>query len=148
MGAADVLAGFFDGEDLEAKSSLAAYLVTIGTDGWPHTAMIGAGELLLARDGATRLAVWAGSRSTANLTRDGRAVLLIVLSGRAIRARLEVGAVESDEALTYFAGTAVAAEADTAPYAELRAGITYELHDSVAALQRWTATIARMRALT
>lgn len=148
MEGADRLARFFDGADLGAKSSLAAYLVTIGADGWPHTAMISAGELLIGRGHTVRLALWAGSRSTANLTRDGRAVLLIVLEQQAIRARLEIRVVESDDALTYFAGSIVAADADTAPYAELRAGVTYELHDTAATIERWTRTIARLRALS
>jgi hypothetical protein len=141
------LAAMFDGENLEAKSSLATYLVTVGGDGWPHSAMISVGELLIRPDGQVRLATWTRSRSTANVRRLGKAVLLIVLGGRAIRARLQLREVASDSHLAYFAGAILSEDADASEYADLRSGVIFELNNRPETLARWANTLDRLRSL-
>jgi hypothetical protein len=141
-----LLRAFFDGRDLDGKCTLAAYVITVDGDGWPHSAMISAGELLISERDA-RLALWARSRSTANLIAGGRLVLVVVLDGAAVRARFEFRKVDGDETLTYFLGSLVDADADTAPYADLVSGVRFALLDPPAAIDRWRETLRRLAAL-
>jgi hypothetical protein len=140
------LATFFDGRGLEAKSSRAAYVITVGVDGRPHSAMISVGEMVIAADGPVRLGLWANSRTTANIVRTGTATILMVLNARSVRAHLELRQVIADDTLAYFTGSVAEATEDVAPYATLVSGVSFELHDRAAALSRWAQTVERLRA--
>ena len=103
--AAEPFAEFFDGTGLVDKQHLAAYLVVTTEDGWPHTAMISAGELLITADGTARLALWPSSRTASAVRRTRRAVVLIVLGDLACRARLTLAETSrSGSGLALFAG--------------------------------------------
>lgn len=143
---AEPLLRFFDGTDLSAKQSLAAYLVTLTADRWPHAAMISAGELLLGQQDA-RLALWADSRTTQNVSREGRALLLAVLDGAAYRARLALqeAATQPLAGLQVFVGTIVDITVDHAPYAALEDGVRFRLRDPGETLERWERTIRGLR---
>lgn len=60
-----------NGQKLAAKRREAMMLQTVTEDGWPHTAMISAGEILALNDTDVRLALWQGTTTTANITRTG-----------------------------------------------------------------------------
>jgi hypothetical protein len=139
------LSAYFDGSVRDDDHDIATYLVTTTADGWPHAAMVGVGELRVAPDGQARVALWERSTTVANLRRDGRALLLVVVDGRAVRARLAVtaaGFVDGGEAgrLALFAGTVAAASVDDAPYAEVTSGLRFRLRDPEPTLARWRAT--------
>jgi len=140
-----VLSAYFDGSVRDDDHDTAAYVVTTTADGWPHAAMVGVGELRVTADGAARVALWERSTTVANLRRDGRALLLVAVDGRAVRARLSLtaaGAVDGGEAgrLALFAGAVTQATVDDAPYAEVVSGLRFRLRDPAPTLTRWRAT--------
>jgi hypothetical protein len=140
---------FYDGENLDQKACTAAYLVTLGSDGWPHTAMISAGELLLEYSGA-RLALWEGSRTTANLLRDGKALIVAILSELSVRVRLGLesrGILPGFSGLHAFSGAVISVTADRAPYATLTSPVKFELLDREATISRWQRTHEALRRL-
>lgn len=140
---------FFNGRDLEHKQGLAAYLLTTTEDGWPHSAAVSVGEVLLAPDApGVRLALWPASRTTASLSRTGQAVLLLVLDGASHRLRLALrpASPPAPSPLAFFAGEVVEAVADVAPYARLVDGVRFTLTDPDATLSRWRGTVELLRA--
>jgi hypothetical protein len=138
---------FYNGANLDQKSGTAAYLITMGSDGWPHSAMISAGELLLEHSGA-RLAIWASSRTSENLARSGRALILVILSELSIRARLQLesrGRLQAIEGLHGYAGTVTSASSERASYATLSSPVSFDLHHREATLARWQRTHEALR---
>jgi hypothetical protein len=125
-------------------------LLTVRDDGWPHQAMLSAGEVAAdpADPAAVRLAVWPGSTSTRNLAARGRATLTAVADGVAYALRLAVASAGEIEAagarLAAFHGRVDAATADEAPYARLRDGVRFELVDEAATIARWRAVRAAL----
>lgn len=134
-----------------AVAGFTLLLLTVRDDGWPHQAMLSAGEVALAPDGAPdglALVVWAGSTSTRNLRARERATLTAVVDGVAyalfLRAR-EVGELPvpggaPGTALARFAARVTAASADEAPYARLEQGVRFSLTDPDGTVARWRAT--------
>jgi hypothetical protein len=138
------LVRFYDGTSLDEKASTAAYLVTIGEDDWPHAAMISVGELLIGSNRRAALAIWAHSQTTRNLIRTCRAVLLVVLSGRAVGAQLRLyrtDEVDGIEGLQIFTGNVELAFADAAPYASLTSAVKFRLHSPADGIARWRRTL-------
>ena len=145
---ADVVA-LLDGTDLQARAGLTLELITLDADGWPRVALLSVGEVLATGEGSVRLALWPGSRTTANLERSARALLAFVHDGAAHRVRLQArrGAdllVGADARATFDASVGSAAR-DEVPYARLSTGITHELVDPEGTLARWRATVAALR---
>lgn len=126
----------------EVVDGFTLLLLTQRADGWPHLAMLSAGEVACAAEERLSLAVWPSSGSTENLRARGRATLSAVLDGVSYLLRLEVE--EAGELTTPLAGTlarfelrVVAASADEAPYARLESGVRFALNDRAATLPRW-----------
>lgn len=71
----------FDGSDLEAKIGPAHLLVTVDDDGTPRPCMLSAGEVLAPAGDRLRVILWAGSQTSHNLARGGRALLCYVDGG-------------------------------------------------------------------
>jgi hypothetical protein len=71
----------FDGNDLEAKIGPAHLLVTVDADGTPRPCMLSAGEVLAPAGDRLRVILWAGSQTSRNLARGGRALLCYVDGG-------------------------------------------------------------------
>lgn len=142
-----IVCRFFDGASLQDKSSQAASLLTTAADGWPHAAMISAGELVVRPDRTLGLATWSRSRTTANARRTGRALLHVILGGHAIRVRMQLRPEHDDGTLTLFSGEVAGIDEDIAAYATLTSGPAFVLHDAEQVLERWAATIARLRGL-
>jgi len=145
---ADVVA-LLDGTDLPARAGLTLELITLGADGWPRVALLSVGEVLATGKDSLRLALWPGSRSTANLERSARALLAFVHDGAAHRVRLEArraaDLLVGTNARAVFDASVVSVARDEVPYARLRAGITHELVDPEDTLARWRATVAALR---
>jgi len=120
-------------------------LITVGDGGWPHVAMISAGELVVVDDRTLRIATWPGSRTTANLTATGRATLSAVADATAFALRISTHrgddlAIPGDPTLACFDAVVDSATADRAPYADLETGVRFRLRDPDAVRRRWART--------
>src|SRR5258708_7689403 len=78
-----------DGHDLPGHVGLTFPLLTVDASGWPHVALLSAGEVLAVGESELRLALWPGSETTANLTRDGRGTLMVIAGAAAFYLELE-----------------------------------------------------------
>ncbi len=142
------LAALFDGTDPAGRVGFTMELLTADGEGWPDSALLSAGEVL-AVDGSTlRLALWPATRTTANLTRSGRASLAFVHDGTFFTLRLETcrGAdLGGASPLAVFDGRVTAVRRDEVGYARLVSGIVFELPDPPAVVERWRSTVEALR---
>ena len=144
----DALRALLDGADLESKIGQAFQLLTVGTDGWPRIALLSAGELLITGPDVMRLALWPGSRTTANLIATQRASLAFALDGGAWLAHLHVGpATEVDigEKRACFEAVLSDISCDKVAYATVTSGVSFRLTDTGDVVSRWSRTIAALR---
>jgi hypothetical protein len=81
------VAHYLNGEDLLSKTQ-ALRLSTIHAQGWPHAALVSAGDMLVLPAERVRFAVFAQSGTAANLARDGRLTLTLALAGGMCELRL------------------------------------------------------------
>lgn len=112
-------------------------LLTATDDGWPHLAMLGAGELWALSPGELRLALWPSSTATANLERGGRATVAAVLDGTSYSVRVRATRAADIEALACFHARVEDVGADVVPYAVLESGVRFSLTDPGATIARW-----------
>jgi hypothetical protein len=117
-------------------------LVLSDAAGWPHLAMISAGEIVCAEERELRLALWPSSTACANLVAHGRATLCAVLDGVGYSVRVatrRLGDIRTPLAgtLACFQAHVEAVAADEAPYAVLESGVRFRLVDPSATLERW-----------
>jgi len=141
------LAALLDGSDLDRRVGLTIELLTVDPEGWPGVALLSVGEVV-ALDGSTlRLALWPGTRTTANLTRSGQGVLALVHDGAAYTLRLMTrrGGDLADPERAVFDGRLASARRDEVPYARLRSGITFDLPDADTVVARWRSTVEKLR---
>jgi hypothetical protein len=140
---------WLDGTALEDKVGSAAGLTTTDAEGWPRTALLTPGELLLLPSGELRATLHEGSSTTRNLRRDGRLVLTVAADGALYELRFEVREVASltDLPLAMFVGPLLETREHRASYADVVGGIQYALHDPAAVLVRWRRQVEVLRAL-
>ena len=146
-----IIVGFLDGTDLRIRASQAFRLSTVDVAGWPHGAQVSVGEVLATGPDTLHLCLWSGSGSTANLHRDGRAVLSMALDGAIWEIRLHAtpaAAPAGAPELAYFRATVESAQEHRAKYAEVTAGVSYRLHSPDEVLARWEAQLDALRRLT
>ena len=74
------VAGYIDGTDLPAKTQ-ALRLSTVDAEGWPHAALLSAGDMVVTSSGRIRLGIFPQSATAANLARDGRLTLTLAIDG-------------------------------------------------------------------
>jgi hypothetical protein len=136
-----------DGRRLEDKDGMAFVLMTTGDHGWPHAALLSVGEVLARSPGDVALALHRTSGTTANLTRTGRATLLVIAPPVAYTVRLDVRPAGGggDAPLARFIAGVAAVIRHEVPYAELTAPIAFRLADPAAAHERWAATLDDLR---
>ncbi len=135
----------FSGKDLQASMSEAAILASVDDEGWPHHAYLGAGEIL-ARPTGISIALWKCSRTTANIMRDGRAVLYAAAEANIWEARLMLTRrLVEGEGLAVFDGVLSAVRRHAAPYANVLGLLEFKLHDKQATLDRWRKQIELLR---
>jgi hypothetical protein len=142
------IAEFLNGEDLESKASLALRLSTVDAEGWPHASLLSAGDMLALPGGRIRLAIHPGSSTAANLARDGRLTLTMPVDRGLcelwMRAR-KLGQGLAGIPLAFFEAKLEATRHHEAPYADVKSGVTFSLHDPDAVLARWRRQIAALR---
>jgi hypothetical protein len=135
----------------EAAPGFTLVLVSVGTGGWPHLALLSVGEVLALDDRTLRLALWPASTATANLAREPRVTLAAVLDGVSLSVRLTArpaGTLELPSGeLAVFDATVAEVRADVAPYAVLESGIRFRLTEPAETLRRWAATRSALRRL-
>jgi hypothetical protein len=144
------VARYLDGTDLLAKTQ-ALRLSTVDAAGWPHAALLSAGDMVLLPSGRLRFAVFPQSTTVANLTRDGRITITLALDGGMCEMRLRAHPLSHsspDVPLAFFEAAVETTRVHVAPYAAVVSGITFKLHDPQAVLARWQRQIASLRAAT
>ena len=144
------VARYLDGTDLLAKTQ-ALRLSTVDAMGWPHAALLSAGDMVMLSSGGIRFSVFPQSTTAANLKRDGRVTITLVLDGGMCELRLNARPLAhsfADVPLAFFEGTVQTARVHVAPYAAVASGITFTLHDPQGVLPRWQRQIAALRAVT
>jgi hypothetical protein len=142
------VARYLDGADLLAKSQ-ALRLSTIDAAGWPHAALLSAGDVVAMPNGRIRFALFPQSLTTANLTRDGRLTLSLSLDGGICELKLRAHRLQRstpDVPLAFFEAEVETVRHHKAPYASVTQGVTFSLHDPDAVLPRWTRQVAALRA--
>lgn len=140
---------YLDGSGLEHKQQEAMMLLTVTEDGWPHTAMLSAGEVVALDHGRLRLALWPGTETSGNLIRSGQAVLLAVHQGAVHKIRLAAKRLPALPGARHprerFEANVLSVREDRAKYAELTSGITFALKGEEQVLQRWKETLEELR---
>lgn len=140
-----------DGTDLGDKVGVTVELVTTTDQGVPHAALLSVGEVLALGQDRLRLALWGSSETTANLRRDGRGLLTVVVGETYYGIEVEVRAFDDEQTrlkgLAAFDARVVVVSCDEVPYARLIGGISFELVDRAPVLGRWQRTVERLRAL-
>jgi hypothetical protein len=149
---ADISAGvgFFNGEDLLVKKQ-AIRLSTVDADGWSRGSLLSVGEIVFRPDEGFRFCVFQQSATAANLARDGRATLSMVLEGGLWELRLRATACDremADPSHAFFKARIDGARLHTAPYADVTSGITFSLHEPSTVLTRWQEQITTLRAIS
>jgi hypothetical protein len=144
------LAEALDGRRLAERVGDTYLLLTTSEEGWPHVAMLSAGEVLAVDAASLRLGLWPESRSTANLRRSGQAVLMAVRPPATYHVRLRAGDLGDvpveDRSLAVFEAAIEDILEDVVGYARVTEAIRFELADPPRVLAHWEAAIAALRA--
>ena len=138
---------YLDGTDLVAKTQ-ALRISTVDGDGWPHAALLSAGDMLALPPGRIRFVMFPQSTAAANLVRDGRVTITLSLDGGMCELRMTCRPVthaSADLPLAFFEAELQEVRVHKAPYADISGGITFSLHEPEAVLARWQKQIAAMR---
>lgn len=142
------VADYLDGTGLLAKTQ-ALRLATVDADGWPHAALLSAGDMVVMPSGRIRFALFPQSSMTSNLEREGRLTMSLSLDGGMYELRLRSRRLpnrDSDVPLALFEADVETVRHHVAPYATVTGGISFALHDPQAVLPRWHRQIAALRA--
>jgi hypothetical protein len=142
----------FDGERLREKSSLAFLLATVDARGFPHCALLSAGEIVARAPGALRLALYGSSTTTANLRRSGTGTLALAQGGLAYYVKLQAterpASGEALRGLAVFDGVIVEVLEDGDPTARVAGGFAIALaRDAERTVARWERVVVALRAL-
>ncbi|MBO4221287.1 hypothetical protein [Bradyrhizobium neotropicale] len=144
----DRVVRYLDGTELETKTQ-ALRLSTVGSDGWPHAALLSAGDMVIMPSGRLRFAVFPQSTMTSNLEREGRLTIALSLDGGICEMKLRCRRLahsSDDVPLALFEAEVESVRQHVAPYADVTGGVTFALHDPQAVLSRWQRQIAALRA--
>lgn len=144
----DGVVRYLDGTELLTKTQ-ALRLSTVDTDGWPHAALLSAGDMVVMPTGRIRFAVFPQSSMRSNLEREGRLTIALSFDGGICELRLRsrrLAHSSPDVPLAFFEAEVETVRHHVAPYATVTGGITFLLHDPQAVLPRWQRQIAALRA--
>jgi hypothetical protein len=137
-----------NGMDLETKQHEAMMLQTVTEDMWPHTAMVSVGEVVALSRTDLRLALWPGTTTTENMIRTGKALLVVIFSGKVHYVRLSLTRLAELPDARYprecFSATVAAVREDVAKYADIVSGVQINLKDSASVIKRWEETIEEL----
>ncbi|ANS76711.1 hypothetical protein AWM70_20770 [Paenibacillus yonginensis] len=136
------------GSSLADKIGEAMILTTVSEDGWPHTAMLSVGEVVSCDSRTVRLGLWPGTVTSGNMTRTGKALLVVVYRGKVSYIKLKVKPLpdlqESVHPRKRYEAEVVQVKQDSAKYAEIISGIQIALHDPADVLNRWEITASEL----
>jgi hypothetical protein len=137
-------------DEPERRIGVTVLVLTVGEQSLPHVAMVSVGELALVAERRLALALWPASTCAANLDRERRATLAVVLDGHAYSLHCRVVAGHelgggTDPPLLGFELEVTSAFDDVAPYADLLCGVSFRLHDETATVGRWRRTRSALR---
>jgi hypothetical protein len=138
---------FLNGDDLDRKLSQAVRISTVSEDGWPHAAMLSAGEMLALDASEIAMLLYEGSNTSRNLARDGRLTLTLPLDHGLCEIRLRATEKKLEGRHRYFTAFAEDVRQHQSPYADIVSGVTFRLHDPTAVLARWSRQIEMLRGL-
>lgn len=145
----DALIPLLDGQGLASKEGETFLLITAAETGWPHVALLSVGEVLACSPQELRLALWGTSRTTANLTRSGQAVLFLVHGRGAYILQLAARRLQDIEVdgrtLACFSARVVNVEEHVSDYADMTSGLRFRLHQREPVLDRWARTLQALR---
>ena len=139
---------YLDGNELLTKTQ-ALRLSTVDAEGWPHSAVLSAGDMVVMPSGRIRLALFPQSSMASNLEREGRLTMTLALDEGICELRLRARRLAHstpDVPLAFFEAEVETVRQHVAPYASVTGGITFALHDPEAVLPRWRRQIAALRA--
>jgi hypothetical protein len=143
------VARYLNGSDLLEKTQ-ALRLSTVDAAGWPHAALLSAGDMVAMPSDRIRFVLFPQSSTTANLVRDGRLTLTLALDGGMCEVKLRAHQLEHSSPevpLAFFEAEVEAVRNHLAPYAAVTHGITFALHEPQEVLPRWRRQIAALRAV-
>ncbi|MGG3964196.1 pyridoxamine 5'-phosphate oxidase family protein [Heyndrickxia faecalis] len=138
-----------NGRDLSKKQHAAMMLLTVSEDMWPHTAMVSAGEVLALSETELRFAIWPHTETTNNMKRTQKAMLVVVYKGKVNYMKLTLEELPDLLRPKYerarFAAKIESVRTDIAKYADITSGVTIQLKDPEAALERWKGTLEELK---
>jgi len=141
----DALLSYLNGTQLLHKTQ-ALRLSTVDAAGWPHAALLSAGDALAVSPQRLRFALFAQSTTAANLARDPRVTLTLSLDCGMCEVRLHVQRLGSDDGpLALFEGSVDEVRTHVAPYADLTSGLSFTLHQPEAVHTRWLRQLAALK---
>lgn len=146
----DALLRYLDGADLLHKTQ-ALRVSTVDAVGWPHAALLSAGDALAVPPQRLRFVVFAQSATAANLARDSRVTLTLSLDRGMCELRMHARRLKNngaDAALAAFEAHVDDVRLHVAPYADVTTGITFQLHEPEAVRQRWERQLAALKSAT
>ena len=127
-----------------AGANIAFILASVGMTGWPHIALLSRGEIGVIAPDLLRIALHAGSQTTANLIKAGRATLFVAEAGTVVTVELCTeldGSVEiAGRRLNVFDAQMTQSREHSVPYATVVSGITFKLHEPRLTTARWMET--------
>lgn len=138
---------FLNGEDLLSKTQ-ALRLSTVNADGWPHAALLSAGDMISVPNNKLRFVIFPHSETTINLRRDKRLTLSMSFDGKMCELRTHVHEYREgtkEVPLAFFEATVDEVRLHQASYADIVSGVCFKLHDPSEVNQRWQLQIAELR---
>ncbi|MCY7865617.1 pyridoxamine 5'-phosphate oxidase family protein [Bacillus spizizenii] len=145
----DRLFELLDGNRLNEKQHEAFVLQTVAEDGWPHAAMISAGEIIALSRTDIRIALWKNTATAANILRTGKAQFTAWWKGAAHYVKLQCEPLppltEAEYDRDRFACRIVSMKEDVAKYAGLTSGVRIQLHSPEEVLNRWEKTLEELK---
>ncbi|KRF53860.1 pyridoxamine 5'-phosphate oxidase family protein [Priestia megaterium] len=134
-----------NGQDLMQKQHEAMMLLTVGEDGWPHTAMISVGEIIAINRKELRIGLWPNTSTTTNIIRTSKATLVLIYKGKAHYIQISLKRLEELPTARYprerFSAKVVSSREDVAKYADITSGIKIELKNDKEVVERWHKTL-------
>ncbi len=147
----EVVGDLLDGSDLANREGLTFLLLTNDEDEWPQVAMLSVGEVVAIDARTLRAALWLRSGSATNLTRTGKATLVLVANGAGYYVRLSARRDDdldlgAEGRLAYFVLSVEDVQEDSTDYASLTSGVVFKLKDPSMVVPRWRQTVDALRA--
>src|ERR1700676_5344974 len=145
----DEIRDFLNGDDLGRKLSQAVRISisTVSEDGWPHAAMLSAGEMLALDAFEVAMLLYDGSNTSRNLARDGRLTLTLPPARGLCELRLRATANKQEGRRRCFTALVEDVRQHQSRYADVVSGVPFRLHDPTSVLARWSRQIETLRGL-